>query len=142
VASLQDYTQDLYQAFPKLKASNHRLKSPFDGNYNCIAFALGLPDWTNPQPGDANDTIRWIEKTFGYKRVKSGRYERGYQKLAIYADANMQFKHVARQTGARWASKLGFLHDIQHRRLDVLVGPLYGNVVAFLRKKLKSGKRI
>ena len=141
VASLNDFTTDLYQAFPKLGKGNHTLKSPFDPNYNCVAFALGLSAWQNPEPGDFRETVRWIEKTFGYRRVKNGRPERGYEKLAIYADATGGFKHIARQAGSRWASKLGELHDLQHHTLDLLAGPTYGNVVAFLRRRRQRKRR-
>jgi hypothetical protein len=131
----------MYQAFPKLGKGNHALKSPFDPNYNCVAFALGLSTWRDPEPGHFRDTISRIEKEFGYRRVNDGRPERGYEKLAIYADSNDGFKHIAKQAGSRWISKLGDFHDLQHHTLDLLVGPAYGNVVAFLRRRRRRKRR-
>jgi hypothetical protein len=141
MASLQDFTQALYQFFPKLAEGNHELKSPYDPNYNCIAFALGLPRWRDPEPGDYRNTIRWIQKRFGYKRTRSSRPEPGYVKLAVYASSERAFKHVARQEGSGWVSKLGELHDLRHHDLNLLVGPLYGDVVAFLRRKERKSRR-
>jgi hypothetical protein len=141
VATSTDDTTELYQWFPKLAKGNHELTSPYDSNYNCVAFALGLPTWRNPQPGHFRDTIRWIEKEFGYRRVRSAKPERGYEKLAIYADNVDVFKHIAKQKGSKWESKLGELQDLTHHTLDLLVGTQYGNVVAFLRRKRQRTPR-
>src|SRR5271167_374709 len=96
---------------------------------------------THPEPGPVARTISYLQKAFGYKIATHSRYERGYEKLAIYADTNKVFKHVAKQSASKWLSKLGQLHDIEHSSLDVLVGP-YGNVVRLLkRKRGRSGKK-
>jgi hypothetical protein len=97
------------------------------------------------------DTVRsWI-KVFelqGYKQTDNGQYERGFEKVAIYADKNGQPTHVARQVGSgRWASKLGRGVDIEHDNLDRLAGHAkdeYGAIAKILvrrKRKVSSAKR-
>ena len=63
-----------------------------------------------------------------------GSREEGFEKIAIYA-LGAEVRHAARQEeDGTWRSKLGEDEDIEHT-LDGLAGPLYGKVVAFLRRQ-------
>src|SRR2546427_2160666 len=103
--------------FPRLNASNHHDASPEDDSYNCIAWALGdNSTWWDPAPVD---TYAWPEglprelrlevyvalfRGFGFVRCDSAALEAGFSKIALYADKDGDFSHVARQlpgTG-RW----------------------------------------
>jgi hypothetical protein len=126
--------------------------------YNCIALAAHDEKrwWQYDPDGDAGFETYWPEKVkvigevtvstwiklfeyLGFKRVKSARYEVGFEKVAIYAKGK-EPTHVARQVGKhKWISKLGYGHDIQHRTLESLSGRTldeYGGVVKILRRKL------
>ena len=39
-----------------------------------------------------------------------------------------------------WTSKLGLGIDISHKTLDCIAGGLYGDVIAFLRRPLRSSE--
>jgi hypothetical protein len=68
-------------------------------------------------------------------------WESGYDKVAIYgADsppgARKVYTHAARQLeGGTWSSKLGKLHDIEHKQLSDLESPDYGRVVQVMKRK-------
>ena len=74
--------------------------------------------------------------TLGYMPCGNAELERGFDKLAIYADDLGSPTHVARQlsTGA-WTSKLGVAEDVEHDTLARLEGILYGNVGQVLRRQ-------
>jgi len=150
VATLEQYSHLLYRYFPKLAKGNYKIRSPFDPSYNCVAFAAGLRVWKEAnvdqfgvkghwdkdqqEEQSLTRTVRYFQQKLGYRVTTDARYEPGYEKIAIYADDKNEFKHVARQTRSRWVSKLGQLHDIEHKSLDLLVGP-YGNVVRLLKRR-------
>jgi hypothetical protein len=76
--------------------------------------------------------------SLGYEVCPDGRLERGWEKLAIYADANGDPTHAARQLpSGRWTSKLGPLEDVNHL-LYGLAGQEYGDTVAYMRRRLQS----
>jgi hypothetical protein len=79
--------------------------------------------------------------TLGYKPCKNGRWQLGYEKVAIYADSDLTVTHMARQRlFGGWVSKLGELEDIHHGRLEDVAGDTspssdeYGKVAKFLRR--------
>jgi hypothetical protein len=60
--------------------------------------------------------------------------ETGFEKIALFANADGTPTHLARQiTNGRWSSKLGTLQDIEHDLLAVC-GAEYGKVVEFHRR--------
>lgn len=140
--------QGFLQSFPNLTATNHSITSPFDKQYNCIAWAAGESDvWWWP---DSMFTAYWPEEaprtvtldafirafaTKGYTPCEDGRFEHGFEKVALYA-LNGEPTHAARQTNdGGWSSKLGENHDVSHS-LEALIGPVYGVVVQFLKRPL------
>lgn len=76
--------------------------------------------------------------TLGYASTADETYEPGFEKIALFANAGFP-THAARQLPeGRWASKLGFLEDIEHDLQD-LAGTEYGEVIQFFKRRLESG---
>jgi len=70
----------------------------------------------------------------GYEKCDNEFLERGYDKVALYAN-ELGPTHVARQlANDRWTSKLGRLEDIEHATLKQLEGDMYGSVTFILRR--------
>lgn len=60
--------------------------------------------------------------------------ETGFEKVALFADADGFATHAARQlNNGRWTSKLGELEDIEHALRD-LEGVEYGTVVLVMKR--------
>jgi hypothetical protein len=138
----------LEEMFPKLAGSDYRATSPRDEGYNCIAWAAGdahLWWW----PGQDVTKEYWPpgvprERTqgafiaafafLGYTICEGDDLEAGYEKVALFADADGRPTHAARQLpSGLWSSKLGKAEDIEHRLHD-LEGTLYGLVVLILKR--------
>jgi hypothetical protein len=79
----------------------------------------------------------------GFELSDNDKLERGYEKIAIYADAGGVPTHAARQLDSgKWTSKLGRLEDIEHDTLSSLQGPsppAYGEVRQVLRRRRQAG---
>jgi hypothetical protein len=70
----------------------------------------------------------------GYAPCATGDFEKGWEKIALYAKDGVP-THAARQLGSgKWTSKLGRLEDIEHDSPELLEGDTYGAVVRFLRR--------
>ena len=135
-------------AFPLLTADNRRITSPPSRRYNCVAWAAGdvdrwwWPDeqevgfWPDGIPREQTvDAFVRAYRTLGFERCDDAELEVGFEKIALYA-MDERPTHVARQLpSGRWSSKLGAQEDIEHER-DALDGPVYGSVVAVLRRPL------
>ncbi len=134
--------------FPNLANSGYTVTSPKDPRYNCIAWAanedntLWWPD-TNKQafwpPGVAReatiDAFIAAYMTIGYETCGDGNFEKGYEKIAIYASVDGTPTHAARQLDSRkWTSKLGLQEDLEHS-LEGLEGPEYGMVSLYMERK-------
>lgn len=139
--------------FPNLKSAEWRIKSPFDGSYNCIAWAAGdSKRWWDPTPSmywppnidrevDVQAFVQ-VFATMGYQPCDDASFRFGYQKVAVYADDDMAVTHMARQHlfGRGWLSKLGECEDILHRKLGDIEGDTtptsmgYGTVVQILKR--------
>jgi hypothetical protein len=96
----------LYQEIPNLASASWSIKSPFDTEYKCIAWAACRTDrvwwpWDHPScywpPGfgklPVNSPVpvahfaQMFQKKFGYRECANPKFELGYQKVAIYANA-------------------------------------------------------
>ena len=62
-------------------------------------------------------------------------WERGFEKVAIFADDQGFPSHAAQLPNGRWTSKLGKLEDIEHEIL-ALVGVEYGSVAVVMRRPI------
>jgi hypothetical protein len=135
--------------FPQLTSGNHRITSSPTTDYNCIAWA-------------AEDTLRWwqpgvywpvsagrddagigvLESAFrhlGFEPCESGILEANLEKVALYAESGFLYTHAARQlpTG-KSTSKLGGGEDIEHESPDDVAGGIYGHVVQFMSRPIKT----
>ena len=158
----KEHLEKLRNSFPKLRYGHDRVTSDRTPEtdptpYNCIAWAAGdSARWWEYDPEgdlgfevywpqnitDDNTTSSWVkvfETELGYTLTKNSKYERGFEKIAIYAKGKTP-THVARQIGnKKWTSKLGFGYDIEHGNLHCLSGHTdseYGDVVKLLKRKL------
>ena len=144
--------------FPALSNVNWIIKSPYDVDYQCIAWAACRTDrkwWPTDNttfevywPFDdpiVDESVSGFTKAFsllGYKSCDRRDFEIGYQKVAIYALNNGQVTHMARQhfCGRGWLSKPGELEDILHRDLESIEGDPaatwngYGKVAQILKR--------
>ena len=138
--------------FPRLTPANHRTTSPRDDRYNCLAWAVGedfrwwQPEfpyyWPLPDDPDAEsrDGLMRAYAAVGFFPADDGGPEPGYEKVAIYADADGRYTHASRLlTDGRWTSKLGFGVDIAHDTPDAVAGGLYGEVFGYMRRPLPPG---
>jgi hypothetical protein len=134
------------------------IKSPWDDDYRCIAWAECYTDrvswpaeghaWPKGlplvDPPDAATVEHFLPRfsLLGYKPCGlDDSFEFGYQKVAIYAN-DLGVTHMARQRllGAGWLSKLGKMEDVLHPNLADLEGDTsatarqYGKVVLILKR--------
>jgi len=140
------------QGFPNLNSTNSRPTSPYDEDYNCIAWAaedtdywwwpdaMGQKYWPTEVPRE--ETLAAFVRAYGiqgYIERCDATVEQGKQKIAIYTASNGKPKHAARQIpDGWWASKLGQLIDIEHE-FAALDGPAYGTVAVILARPGRNG---
>lgn len=138
----------IQRSFPRLKPTSYFLTSPEASDYNCIAWAAGdTGRWWWPDPAPLAywppgvprqlrvDAFIAAFATLGYEPCSDGGLERGFEKVALFADANGEPKHAARQLpSGRWSSKLGPWEDISHS-IYGLEGAQYGDVVQYMRRR-------
>lgn len=145
--------------FPKLKGRKWSIKSPFDDEYKCIAWAACCTThhwwpstaafWPLPVSFPPDETIVAFIRAFetlGYQPCGNARFEFGFQKVAIYAGSDGNVRHMARQRfwGRGWLSKAGVMEDIAHPDLESIEGdPIpgsfeYGEVRQILKRSWLS----
>ncbi|HJZ94380.1 MAG TPA: hypothetical protein VKE40_26185 [Gemmataceae bacterium] len=136
-------------AFPRLTPANHRVTSPATTDYNCIAWAAGdTAHWWEPgrfwplSVGRDEFGVGALETAFrhlGFEPCESEAPEPGFEKVALYAESALHYTHAARQlaTGL-WTSKLGGAEDIEHDSPDDVAGGVYGEVVQFMKRPIRS----
>ncbi len=145
-----DARPDLESIFPNLRLHSYRIASPTNKDYNCVAHSAGSSDawwWPVPEgtkrvywpPGLAREATLIVFvtafATLGYVACDGPYLEAGFEKVAIYADANGAPTHAARQLPSGvWTSKLGRSVDIDHDAVEALEGETYGKAVSFLRR--------
>jgi hypothetical protein len=143
---------DLEWRHPKLKRENYRITSDHSIRYNCVAWALGEnrrwyqvgsePHWYWPAGVPKDGTFESYVALFtriGFSPCDSAEWEAGYEKVALYADDEGVFKHVAKMKDAEtWMSKVGSLDDIEHRTLDVFDSDRLGTVRQVLRRPIQG----
>jgi hypothetical protein len=137
--------------FPGLRGSAYQVTSPANDVYNCIAWAAGetvrwwwpdLPPKRYWPAGVVRDeTLAAFQQAFeslGYAVCAGEALEAGFEKVALYAQADGFPMHAARQlSSGRWTSKLGELEDIEHGLRD-LEGAEYGTVVLLMKRPLRT----
>jgi hypothetical protein len=138
--------------FPKMRKQGYRITSVGTPDYNCFAWAVGIiSQWWSPEVEDGyhwpTDVPRKLEvKTFlrlyeltgGYLPCISREFERGFEKIALYANDVGQPTHAAKQMeSGKWSSKLGDWEDVEHATLEALEGDFYGKVAQILKRPVK-----
>lgn len=139
----------LARFFPQLGAERYAVTSPAQADYNCIAWAAGetmrwwWPDefeqyyWPEEVPRRSTlDAFVAAFRVLGFEECQRADFERGWEKVAIYAHEDGSPTHAARQLAdGTWTSKLGKWEDINHANLDQVTGCAYGRPVLFLRRR-------
>ena len=135
--------------FPKIRKEGYKITSSETTEYNCFAWVVGetaqwwSPDsdsgyfWPSdvPKKTEVKSFVKLYERQGGYSPCSHSRPEKGFEKIAIYANANGDATHVAKQTeSGRWTSKLGDWEDIEHNTLTALEGEFYGKAVQILKR--------
>lgn len=133
--------------FPNLNTTNHEVTSQATDDYNCAAWAANRVDtwsWPRPEPeydwpdGVRRDgTLEAFIDAFAidsYEVCDSPEFEIGYEKVAVYANADGP-QHVARQlSDGNWTSKLGPCEDIRHSAVTDVESDQYGQVALVMRR--------
>lgn len=142
--------RELSTKLPGLSEENCSIESARDGDYNCVAWALGKDDeWWEPgmfwpEGASSGSTVVDFASVFlqrGFEFTRDRGHEKGVQKVAIYGTEFGVFEHVARQLpDGRWTSKLGPQEDVEHDTLEVLEGGEYSNVMAILKRPASSNE--
>jgi hypothetical protein len=136
--------------FPNLHSDGYMSYSRVDACYNCIAYAVGdtrrfWDGWGN-DPGmfwpstPGNSLCHLIEALLadGFEKCNDASQEPGYEKIAIYENAN-GWSHAARlRDDGWWESKIGQAEDILHKTLQGLEGNFYGKVSGFMKRTIKE----
>jgi hypothetical protein len=135
-------SEELESAFPGLATDGYVLASPKTHVYNCVAWAAGdASRWWEPGiywPAPSGEDLAALIGLFaalGYVLCAGADLEVDYEKVALYADDQGEWTHAARQLlDGWWTSKLGPDEDILHRTPQALVGDLYGQVHAIMKR--------
>jgi len=144
--------QDSEKFFPILSNSGYSITSPATPEYNCIAWAASDTNtWWEPDPQNLYywppevsrkytlDSYIKAYEILGYTLCHDANYKSGFEKIAIYVNANGKPTHAARQLNSgTWTSKLGRLEDIEHATLDDISGFHYGSIAVILKKPKKD----
>lgn len=141
--------------FPLLFESGYCVSIPKDPIYNCIAFAAGdiFKKWDSsmlPAPGyywppgatrgRHPDDLKSAFEAIGYQVCAGHDLEEGFEKVALYVNAQGRWVHASRQDeNGQWLSKLGDEEDIRHRSPHCFAGSGYGEVIYFMKRKSKAG---
>lgn len=79
----------------------------------------------------------------GYEICAGDHLESGYEKVALYVDSRGGWTHAAKQLeDGAWSSKLGDSYDIRHSTPHALHSNIYGQVMYYMRRKLKNAQAI
>ncbi len=138
-------------AFPLLAADGYVETHPPSDVYNCIAWAAGRTDaWWWPDEDSADfwpaevpreETIAAFLLAFatlGYEPCETADLEAGYEKVALYT-LDGKPTHAARQLpDGKWTSKFGEGPVATHNTPRGVEGPVYGQVVRFLRRSIAA----
>ncbi len=147
--------------FPGLSFVEHELTSRPSRDYNCIAFALGEADcnwWPMTARDNPLELIYWprrfpreetiaafklVFESKGFFACAHANFEDGFEKIALYCDANAKPTHAARQITSgsargQWQSIIGREADIRHETLAALEFSEYGIVIGVFARKVNS----
>ena len=137
--------------FPNLTPTNHRIIGPASDDYNCIAWAaLDMQRWWQPGteyywPLPATEVDCGVGdlvaafRTLGFVECEEQELVSGFEQVAIYARAQLDYTHAARQLpSGKWTSKLGPWELIEHDTPQDVAGGVYGTIFQFMKRPLPS----
>ena len=91
----------------------------------------GLGYW--PEQSPREETLNAFVAAYnvvGYEPCLDGQLEAGYDKIAIYVNAQGKPTHATRQLpSGKWTSKLGEAEDIEHDVTEGVAGEIYGESI-------------
>lgn len=135
---------------PSITQNDYQVTSKATNLYNCVAWVLDdEARWWEPVVGGGyywpssaelgDYSIQAYTRMFeeqGFLVCGHLSVEDGFEKIALYANADGEFTHVASQRiSGRWSSKLGDWEDIEHEDLAVLEGGPYGSARTVMSRK-------
>jgi hypothetical protein len=150
VRRLSRYRENKY---PALRRTGYYVTSDETPEYNCIAYAAGdetrkwgwppcLPGWYWPpgaQPGGSIDALKSAFEAVGFAQCAADDSERGFEKVALYANGDGGWEHAAKQLpNGEWSSKLGDWEDIRHIKVNAFAGSDYGLAVYYMKRPIKE----
>jgi hypothetical protein len=128
-------TAEIEKLFPNIVKEGYKETSKENVDYNCFAWAMGdTSRWWEPvhikgyywgkgvpRTLEVDSLIELYKREGGYLPCEHSDPEKGFEKIAIYADSNGTATHAARQTAEGiWTSKIGVLEDVEHNSLVAL----------------------
>jgi len=137
----------LEDIFPNLKGTPYQITSPFDVDYNCIAWAAeDSNNWWEPDPFNQyfwpsgigrHYSLRSYQQAYeliGFQICESVAYNKLYDRIALFSDIEGRPTHATRQLASGfWTSKLGRDVDIEHE-LHAIEGEFYGHVFCIMER--------
>jgi hypothetical protein len=137
--------------FPRLENFRYEITSAATRSYNCLAWAaaetnrrwepdgMNINYWPEAVPREVTvEAFIAAYRTIGYEPCRTPELELGFEKIALYTDADRIPTHAARQLrNGNWTSKLGDHEDIEHPDLECLHGPCYGEIFTFMKRPIK-----
>jgi hypothetical protein len=152
VAAVRHLSEAREARFPNLRRDDYRVTSDEDWIYNCIAHAADKSNafwwptkeevegvyWPKDVPREKTlEAFIAAYATEHYAPCEGPEYEEGHEKVVIYTDAAGIPTHAAKLLApGTWTSKLGEWEDIQHKSLEAVSGPDYGEPKAYLKRKV------
>ena len=130
--------------FPNLSTVDCEILDERTRRYNCIAWAVGdkehvwnhlSPYWMGQRTSGVEALVALFRDYFYYEVCSSFDAEPGYEKVAVYVDADGNYTHAAKLLDdGRWTSKLGDLWLISHPSPQSLAGGFYGDLHCIMRR--------
>lgn len=155
------FASELAALYPRM-VGRCELESPPSPRYNCLAWAVGEsrrswfphgdPDsgawhWPlNDAPrGDGAlglDQVLRAFATASYASCADGSLVVGFEKIALYVDAEDCVLHAAWQReDGRWWSKLGDQHDVLHEDPEAPVGALVCRIGQWMQRPRQEPRK-
>lgn len=145
--------EQLIASFPNLKDdANFRVNSPYNGIYNCIAFAMGFTDrWVDINtscPGHwwppiaertmGKDSLIKAFEYLGFEQCNNADIENDYDKVVLFC-LNDQWTHAARiVSDGIEHSKFGQGWNAYHSGNGIFEGSVYGTEYAYMKRKISD----
>lgn len=117
--------------FPRLPIFTPRIIAPADSLRNCHAYCLGLPDWfdvekpTFPAGLPVARHLSVWESALDLIGFNKG--TAGHHVIAMCHDGGGYVWHSCVKVGNRWNSKMGESRLLEHRRVEDVLGGIYGD---------------